>query len=136
MLGDCNRILGKRSAAGLTLVEVMVALGLIAISLMLILGLVPAGVHSAQRASDVQSATAWSRQLLESTPPPSEFPIPASEATSSHEMKIGKTWFRATRRLTSPGPYLYRIEVETTWDDGSRPLQLSLTRFSPGGPDS
>lgn len=114
----------------------MVALGLLAVSLMLVLGLVPAGVHSAQRAADVQSATAWSRQLLESTPPPTEFPIPSTLASSSHELTIGKTHFQAVRRVSSPGPYLVRIEVETSWNDGPEPLRLSLTRFSPGGPES
>lgn len=116
--------------------EVMVALGLIAVSLMLILGLVPAGVTSAQRAADVQSAAAWSRQLLESTPTPTEFPIPASLALSNHEEKIGNTHFEATRRVSTPGAYLVRIEVQTTWADATQPLTLTLTRFSPGGPDS
>lgn len=125
----------KRSR-GLTLVEVMVALGLIAVSLMLILGMIPAGIQSSQRAADIQAAAAWSRQLLEETPPPSDLPIPGAEALTQHERTIGPTEFRATRRLTLTGPYLYRIEVETTWRDGVRPLHLSLTRFNPAGPES
>lgn len=125
----------RLSTIALTLVEVMVALGLIAVSLMLILGLVPAGVTSAQRAADVQAATAWSRQLLESTPTPTEFPLPAELALSEHEQKIGSTHFRATRRVTTPEPYLVRIEVETTWPDAVKPLTLNLSKFSPGGPE-
>ena len=56
---------GERSnrRRGLTLVEIMVAIGLIAVSLMMVLALIPAGIHSAQRAENVQSAAAWSRRL-------------------------------------------------------------------------
>ena len=65
---------GERSnrRRGLTLVEIMVAIGLIAVSLMMVLALIPAGIHSAQRAENVQSAAAWSRQLIEDAPVPSQ----------------------------------------------------------------
>lgn len=120
---------------GLTLVEVIVALGLIAVSLMLILGLIPAGIRSSQRAADIQAAAAWSRLLIEQTPPPTEFPITAELAQSNHQQQIGSTIFQAKRQVTVQGPYLYRIEVETTWDAADRPLGLSLTRYNPAGPE-
>ncbi len=125
------------SREGLTLVEVMVAIGLIAASLMLVLALIPAGVHSAQRAEDIQGALAWSRQLIESAPVPEEFPIAAELALSTHHIKLGHTEFEATRTLSVvPGEsFLYRIEVETTWNDAVKPLKLSLTRFDPAGPE-
>jgi Tfp pilus assembly protein PilV len=122
---------------GITLVEVMVAIGLIAVSLMLVLSLIPAGIHSAQRAEDVQGAVAWSRQLMESAPVPEEFPIPADLARKTFQITLGKTNFEAVRTLsTIPGKsYLYRIDVETTWNDGVRPIRLSLTKFNPAGPE-
>ena len=64
------------NSKGLTLVEVMVAIGLIAVSLMLVLALIPAGIQSSQRAENVQSAAAWARELMEDAPVPEEFPIP------------------------------------------------------------
>ncbi len=120
---------------GVTLVEVMVALGLVAVSLMLILGLIPAGITASQRASDIQSAAAWSRQLLEETSAPSTLPIPAAEAESTHELQIGPTVFTATRRLKVTGPYLFRTEVETRWRAGIEPITMSVTRFNPDGPN-
>lgn len=123
--------------AGLTLVEVMVAVALIAVSLMLVLALIPAGIHSAQRAENVQAAAAWSRQLLENAPVPEEFPIPPEIAKTEHQAKIGSTNFTAVRTLsTIPGEsYLYKIEVETNWDDAVEPVRLSLTKYDPAGPE-
>lgn len=117
--------------------EIMVAIGLIAVSLMLVLALIPAGIHSAQRAENVQSAAAWSRQLIEDAPVPEEFPIAAEIAEEEFQMKIGRTEFRATRRLsTMPGEYfVYRIDVETEWDEGQQPVKLSLVKYNPAGPE-
>jgi prepilin-type N-terminal cleavage/methylation domain-containing protein len=128
-----NRANKKR---GLTLVEVMVAIGLIAVSLMLVLALIPAGIQSAQRAENVQSAAAWSRQLIEDAPVPEEFPIPDSIAKENFQETIGRTKYRAERRLsTVPGEFfMYRIEVEIEWDEGVRPLTLSLVKYNPAGP--
>lgn len=123
--------------SGLTLVEVMVAIGLIAVSLMLVLSLIPAGIHSAQRAEDIQTAAAWSRGLLESAPVPEKFPIPNDIAQETFSKKLGVTEFTAKRRLyLKPGEhFLYHIEVETVWKEGLRPLKLSLTRYNPAGPE-
>lgn len=112
------------------------AIGLISVSLMLVLSLIPAGIHSAQRAEDIQSAAAWSRRLLESAPVPETFPISTDMARTEHQMTIGRTRFKAVRTLfTRPGEhFLYHIEVETSWDPEARPLKLSLTRYNPAGP--
>ena len=122
---------------GVTLVEVMVAIGLVAVSLMLVLSLIPAGIHSAQRSEDIQAAAAWSRQLLEDAPVPETFPIPADIAQTQHTLKIGRTNYTATRRLfTQPGEhFLYHVEVVMTWDPEARPLTMTLTKYNPAGPE-
>ena len=114
----------------------MVAISLIAVSLMLVLALIPAGIQSAQRSENIQSATAWSRQLIETAPVPSEFPIPSEIAATEHESKIGNTHFEAKRTLTLiPGKaYLYRVEVEINWSEATRPLRVSVSKFNPAGP--
>ena len=126
----------NRSLNGLTLVEIMVAISLIAVSLMLVLALIPAGIQSAQRSENIQSATAWSRQLIETAPVPSEFPIPNEIAVTEHETKIGNTRFEGKRTLSLlPGKtYLYRIEVEINWSEATRPLTISVSKFNPAGP--
>jgi hypothetical protein len=73
--------------------------------------------------------------LIEETQPPKGFPITAELALSNHRQQIGSTIFLAKRRVTVQKPYLYRIEVETTWDAADRPLVLSLTRYNPAGPE-
>ena len=121
----------RPGAGGLSLVEVLVALGLIAISLMLILGMIPAGIQSSQRAADIQMAAAWSRQLLEEAPQPnSSTPPPDLNETKT----IGSTEFQAKRTIRSTGNYLYQIQVETSWNAGVEPIRLSLTRYNPAGP--
>lgn len=112
------------------------AIGLISVSLMLVLALIPAGIHSAQRAENVQSAAAWSRQLLESAPVPEEFPIPTAIAKEDFTTTIGRTEYKAERRLsTIPGKnFIYRIEVETKWEEGVRPIKLSMDKYNPAGP--
>lgn len=114
----------------------MVAIGLVAISLMLVLSLIPAGIHSAQRAEDIQTAAAWTRELLEGAPVPEDFPIDKKIASEEFKKKLGQTNFTSVRKLyTKPGEkFLYHIEVETSWEDGTRPLKLELTRYDPAGP--
>lgn len=124
------------SQLAFTLIELMVALGLISVCLMMVLGMIPAGIQSSQRAADVEAAATWSRQLLEETPAPGDFPIPPSLAESTFTRQIGATVFTATRKVRVDGPYLYRIEVETSWGKLERPLKISLTRFNPAGPTS
>lgn len=127
---------GRKTTAAFTLIEILVALGLIAVSLMMVLSMIPAGIHSSQRASDVQAAAAWARQLIEETPAPTEFPIPSDLALSQHQQRIGSTDFSAERKVTVKGPYLYRIEVTATWNAADVPVTISLTRFNPAGPES
>lgn len=123
-----------RERAAFTLIEVLVALGLIAVSLMLILGLIPAGIQSSQRASDVQAATGLARKLLEDCKPPEEFPFTAT--TEQGVETVGPTEFTWTRTVRTTGAYLYRTEVEIGWRAATRPVKLSLTRYNPAGPET
>lgn len=122
------------SRSGFSLIEILVALGLIAVSLMLILGLIPAGIQSSQRASDVQVAAGLARKLLEETTPPEDSPIPADQANQTGELLVGVTEYRWRRSVRISGDYLYRTEVEITWRDGVQPVKMSLTRYNPAGP--
>lgn len=121
---------------GLTLVEVMVAIGLIAVSLMLVLSLIPVGIHSAHHADQIQAATAWTRGLIETAPIPKEFPILPELASETIETTISGTPYQAVRKIsTIPDKYyVYQIEVETTWPEANRPIKLTLVKFSPEGP--
>lgn len=98
---------------------------------MLVLGLIPAGISTSQRAAEVQMAAAWTRKLLEEAPQPTS-PTAAPDLVLTQ--RVGDTEFTAVRKIAIVGDYLYRIDVETTWEAGVEPIRLSLTRFNPAGP--
>ena len=101
---------------------------------MLILGLIPAGIQSSQRASDVQAAAGLARKLLEETRPPEDSPIPVAQAHQEGDIQVGPTEFHWVRTVQVAGDYLYRTEVVIRWRDAVQPVKLSLTRYNPAGP--
>lgn len=125
---------GNRRFGGLSLIEVIVALGLITASLMLVLGLIPVGIHAAEKARTLQYATFWSQRLLEECPAPESLPIPTHLARANFSQTDGPTAYQAVRTVQASGPFLYLITVETTWPGSTKPLHVELLRYNPDGP--
>lgn len=119
-----------RQHVALTIVEVMVALGLSAMALMLVLSLIPAGIRASRQAQAIRLAHSWSMQLIEETPMPERLPLPKKLAQASFAQKLQGIDFKATRTVNIIGPFLYKIEVHTSWPSASRPLTIALTRFN------
>lgn len=119
-----------RQHTALTIVEVMVALGLITMALMLVLSLIPAGIRASRQAQATRLALSWSMQLIEETRMPERLPLPKKLAQSSFEQKLQGIDFKATRTVNIIGPFLYKIEVRTSWPGANRPLTIALTRFN------
>lgn len=136
-MGGIDKIVGHRTKFGLSLTEILVALGLIATSLVIVLALLPTGIRTSQQADDVLLATAWSRRLIEEAPLPETFPIPDELAVAEFEEIIAGTHFKAQRTLaTPPGqPYLLEAEVVTSWRDDREPIRLSIVYYNPAGPE-
>ncbi len=119
----------RSSRPGLSLVEVLVALGLTAFCLMFVLAVLPLGIRAARQAARTQTATAWSRHLLETCPPTRQVPIPDALARVELRTVQDGVLYEAVRTISPISPYVTQIEVETTWSGASEPLKLVLIRF-------
>ncbi|MGE0495775.1 MAG: prepilin-type N-terminal cleavage/methylation domain-containing protein [Vulcanimicrobiota bacterium] len=115
--------MGKR---GLSLVEVVVAVVLLAAAVMFILGLIPAGILSLKQAENVQTANAYAVRLLEEAPRPASFPSPVEQFAT----QLNGTQFTATRQAVVTGTHTYEWRVSVNWPEAARPLEMSLRRFS------
>lgn len=123
------RLTFRLPMSGLSLVEVLVAFGLTSMCLMFVLAVLPMGVKASRQAARLQAATAWSRHLVETCPPPREIPVPESLAQMEFRTVQDGVLYEAVRTVTPLGPLLTRIEVETTWSGNSEPLRLALVRY-------
>lgn len=119
--------LEMRARSGWTLVEIMVAVVILASALMLVLGLMPGGVLSLQKAENLQAATAFGEELLETAPAPESFPV----TPETFQRKANGTDFEATRSVRRESETTYLIEVSVNWSTAERPLLLELLRFDP-----
>ncbi len=134
---DDGRVSGRtpridKPQFGLSLVEVLVALGLVTVSLFLVLALIPTGLAASRQASQLQSALAWSRHLVETAPLPK--PSSIQPVVSQHQETLGQVDFQAQRTVTALSPTLASITVQTTWPGNNRPLVLTLERYHESWP--
>jgi Tfp pilus assembly protein PilV len=113
-------------ARGLSLVEVLVAVGLLAMGSMFILGLLPTGILSLRQAESLQTATAYGMMLIEEVPeePPR---VPARDPVRT--FTLNGTRYQATRELVALGEDLFEIRVTVRWDGCRRPVELALRRL-------
>ena len=116
---------------GLTLVEILVAVGLFATGLMLVLSLLPAGVLSLQQAENLQTATQFAQGLIEEAPEPTSFPVTETDLRySANGMDFVAT--RVIREVPPPGggdANLYETTVKVDWNGCRVPVELSLRRL-------
>lgn len=121
---------------GLTLVEILVAVGLFSTGLMLVLSLLPAGVLSLQQAENLQTATQFAQRLIEEAAEPATFPkTDADLRYSANGMDFKAT--RVIREVTPAGggtPLCYEIMVKVDWNGCRVPVELTLRRLK--GQDS
>lgn len=112
---------------GWTLVEIMVAVMLLATALMMVLSLMPTGILSLKQAENVQTATAFGEGLLEGAPIPESFPVAEEEIRQT----INGTEFVATRSYQKLTDTSYDVRVKIEWSTGRQPLEMRLRRFVP-----
>ena len=116
---------------GLTLVEILVAVGLFASGLMLVLSLLPAGVLSLAQAENLQTATTYAKRLLEETPEPTTFPTTQTDLRySANGMDFEAS--RVVREVTPVGggdPQCYDSIVKVEWNGCRVPVELTLRKL-------
>lgn len=108
----------------MTLVETLVAVGLLAGAGMLILSLLPTGVLSLKKAERIQTATGIAQELVENAPAPSG----AAETSEQLVRELNGTRFTVTRRLRPLGDGIYETHVRVEWSDEAPPVELRLWR--------
>jgi uncharacterized protein (TIGR02598 family) len=119
----------KDTGRAFTLIEMVVAIGIIATSLIMIVSIIPTGVLSLKKAEDYQSANAYGMSLIEETrnsrPACSSYPVTDLVA----EKTFNNTKFLFQRdiyALDSRNPHeFYDILVTITWARQPQPLRLS-----------
>ncbi len=108
------------------MVEVIVAVVLLAAALMLILALMPAGLLSLKKAENLQTAQGYASELLETAPVPTTLP----SQPENFERTLNGNRFEASRWAEKTGPHTYEWTVEVHWPRAQRPVTLKLRRFS------
>ena len=116
---------------GLTLVEILVAVGLFATGLMLVLSLLPAGVLSLQQAENLQTATTFGQRLLEEVAEPTAFPVTETNLRySANGMDFVAT--RVSREVPPTGggdANTWETTVKVDWNGCRVPVELTLRRL-------
>ncbi|MDQ7822007.1 MAG: type II secretion system protein [Candidatus Eremiobacteraeota bacterium] len=112
-----------------TLIEIVVALAILAASLILIISVIPTGVMSLKKAEDYQSASAYAAYLVEEArqqrPPSASYPL----TDWVGEKAINRTVFTFQRDIYAVDrqePHrVFDIIVTVRWVRTPRPLTLS-----------
>jgi prepilin-type N-terminal cleavage/methylation domain-containing protein len=114
---------------GFTLIEMIVALGIIAVSLIMIISIIPTGVLSLKKAEDIQSASAYGMSLIEETRKsrPAYTAYPVTDLTAEKVFNNTRFLFqRDIYAIDSQNPHnFYDIVVTITWSRQPQPLRLS-----------
>lgn len=109
---------------GVSLLEVVIALALLALGLMFILAIVPTGIRSIKRSEDLQAAIAYGNEVVEqcrrSIPP---------EGTTEFHVTLNGTDFKITRQIFKVDARLTDIVVTAWWSD-TTPARVLATRVA------
>lgn len=114
--------MGQRSS-GFTLIDVIVAAALAGAALLLVISLVPTGVLSLKKAEDLQSATAYGLEVIES----SRGGLAQTAYLNEFTVTLNATSFHVERRsLTVAGSEgrLCDVMVSVSWDEPPTQIQL------------
>lgn len=118
---------------GFTLVEVIVAAALVAASILLMVGLLPTGVLALKKAEDVQAATAYGVEVLETR----SAALPPAPFTSAFWITLNGTRFRVRTVVSAvphPSGHLYDLAVTVTWNRQPAPVRLFTRLYRPSAP--
>jgi uncharacterized protein (TIGR02598 family) len=118
-----------KSDRGLTLVEIIVAVAILASSILIIISIIPTGVLSLKKSEDIQSASAYGMELIEevrnSRPDYQNYPVTDLDV----EKSLNNTNFRFQRDIYAidlQTPHrLFDIIVTVNWPRQPQPLRLS-----------
>jgi prepilin-type N-terminal cleavage/methylation domain-containing protein len=97
---------------GLSILEVVVAMALLALGFLFVLGIVPTGVTSIKRSEDIEAATAYGMELMEDA----RHSLPPATA-HEYVLTMNQTEFHFRRELVRVNDDLTDIVVTATWSE-------------------
>jgi uncharacterized protein (TIGR02598 family) len=106
---------------GLTLVEILMAIGILAMGILFVVSIIPSSVLSLQKAEDMQAAAAYGMELIEAA----RMEPPDTEETREFIVTINRTELRFERRVISVEEDLFDIVVVATMHPDKPPLRLA-----------
>lgn len=101
---------------GLSLLEIVVAVGFLAISLIMVLSLMPAGILSLDQAEKLETGTSLGTMLVE------EARLPGPPETLP--FTLNGTEYTCRRWCDNVGPELFDVHVRVEWHDARAPLEF------------
>ncbi len=107
---------------GVSLLEVVVAVALLAIGIVFVLSLLPSSVLTLKRAEDMQAATAYGMEVLHDA----ELRVPSIAGRDRDlHFEINGTSFHVTRDVLPVDALLTDVVVTVKWRDDVPPLKLA-----------
>lgn len=106
------------------------AAALLAACVLTVITLIPSGVVSLKKAEDIQAATAYGLEVLETR----RAMLDPAAAATTYEITLNQTTFQVTSRgraISHPGGRLVNVVVEVTWNRQPQPVLLSTRVFRP-----
>lgn len=101
---------------GLSLLEIVVAVGFLAISLIMVLSLMPAGILSLDQAEKLETGTSLGTMLVE------EARVPGPAETLA--FTLNGTDYTCRRTFTNVSDELFEVHVRVEWREARAPLEF------------
>jgi hypothetical protein len=105
---------------GLSLVEIVVAVGFLAISLILVLSLMPAGILSLDQAEKLETGTLLGTMLVDEANAPG--------GTETIRYTLNGTEYTCLRSYTNVSDELFDVHVRVEWRNARVPLEFWLRK--------
>lgn len=105
---------------GLSLLEVVIALALVALGVVFVLGIIPTGVLSVKRSEDMEAATSYGMEVIENA----RHKLPPEAETDTY-VTFNKTDFHVQRAIYSVDDYTTDIVVVVRWSEESPGIRLA-----------
>jgi type II secretory pathway pseudopilin PulG len=119
----------QTKSRGLSILEVIFAMALLALGFLFVLGIVPTGIRSIKRSEDLAAATAYSVELIEEA----RRSLP-QEGPQEFKITFNKTEFKIKREIIVVDEGLTDVVVTAQWIPDTPGLRV-VTRV-PGQPPS
>lgn len=104
---------------GVSLLEVVIGMALLALGFIFVLGIVPTSVTAVKRSEDIAAATAYGLEMLEDARR-----VLPSQAIREMDITFNATEFKVRREIVTAGEGLSDIVVTITWTQDKPPIKL------------